>query len=120
MGLFRKIKNRMREDWCSKCQDEMNLAGKQLYALPTMMVGHYIAHEDAAYYRNNLVPIRKKAEIPTGMYACGIHHYRCPLCGDHVYRLTVFLPVRDEEKLEQKLCYGYEEMGAFFEDTYMV
>ena len=47
------------------------------------------------------------------MYACGIHVYRCPQCGHHAVKLTVFLPVRDQEKVEQLLYFEDGEMDDF-------
>lgn len=113
MGFLRKLRHRFHDDWCSRCYSEMNTVKKQLYMLPDMMVGHYVRHEDAGYYKTHLVKVEKKAEIPTGIYACGIHNYRCPECGHRAVRLTVFLPVREEEKLEQLLYFENGEMDSF-------
>lgn len=114
MGLFRKIRSTFHDDWCSQCQNEMEVVHKQLYLLPDMIVGHYIQHDDADYYKRNLVKVSKKADIPTGMYACGMHVYRCPYCGHRAVKLTVFLPVRDEEKLEQVLYFENGEMDGLY------
>ena len=58
-------------------------------------------------------PVEKKAQIPTGMYACGMHVYRCPQCAHRAVKLTVFLPVRDQEKTEQLLYFEDGEMDDF-------
>ena len=113
MGLFRNMRAAFHDDWCSKCKSQMDVVKKQLYALPTMTVGHYRANDDPAYYKKHLVPIEKKAQVPTGMYACGIHAYRCPECGHRAVKLTVFLPVRDQEKVEQLLYFEDGEMDDF-------
>ncbi len=84
----------------------MNLLKKQLYALP-MTVGHYEEHNDAEYYLYNAIKVNRKADIPTGVYACGTYVYECPQCHKKFTKITVFLPVRDQEQYE----------GAFiFED----
>lgn len=113
MGLFKKMRAVFHDDWCSQCQSSMDVVHKQLYALPTMTVGHYYSHDEADYYKVNLVKVNKKAEIPTGMYACGMHVYRCPECGHRAVKLTVFLPVRDHEKQEQLLYFDNGEMDDF-------
>ena len=113
MGLFRKMRAMFHEDWCNLCQSEMDVLHKQLYALPDMMVGHYISHESPEYYKNHLVPVAKKAEIPSGMYACGCHAYRCPQCGNRRTKLTIFLPVRDQEKIEEIIFFDHGELDGF-------
>lgn len=113
MGLFRNLREKFHDDWCSECTAEMEPIRRQLYALPTMTVGHYVCHEDPEYYKKHLVPVDKKAEIPTGMYACGITAYRCPQCGHRAVKLSVFLPVRDVEKAEQGLYFEHGEMDDF-------
>lgn len=113
MGLIRRLRSLFHDDWCSKCHSEMEVVRKQLYALPNMMVGHYEPHEAPEYYKKNLVKVSRKAEIPTGMYACGLHAYRCTNCGHQAVKLTVFLPVRDEEKQEQLLYFDKGEMDDF-------
>ena len=113
MGLFKRMRAIFHDDWCSQCQHQMDVLKKQLYALPTMRVGHYTAHEEPEYYKENLIPVEKKAQIPTGMYACGIHVYQCPQCGHRAVKLTVFLPVREEEKVEQALYFEKGELDDF-------
>ncbi len=112
MGIFRKMRSMFHEDWCNLCQSEMEVMHKQLYALPDVTVGHYSSHEDAAYYREHLVPVEKKAQIPAGMYACGLHSYRCPQCWNRRVKLTVFLPVREEEKVEEILFFDNGELDG--------
>jgi len=113
MGLFQTIRSMFHDDWCPQCKTPMELTHKQLYALPTMYVGHYQGHDDADYYKKHLVPVEKKAQIPTGMYACGIYVYRCPACGHRTVKLMTFLPVRDQEKMEQNLYFQDGEMDDF-------
>ena len=113
MGLLRKLREKFHDDWCSECTSEMEVIRRQLYALPTMTVGHYVSHEEPEYYKKHLVPVNCKAAIPTGMYACGITAYRCPQCGHRAVKLGVFLPVRDVEKPEQGLYFEHGEMDDF-------
>lgn len=113
MGLFRRMRHVFHEDWCSECLAEMEVTRKQLYAMPEQRVGHYVPHEDAEYYKTALTPVRKKAEIPTGIYACGLTEYRCPMCGHRAVKVSVFLPVRDVEKSEQVLYFDHGELLAW-------
>ncbi len=113
MGIIRKMRAVFHEDWCNLCQSEMDVMHKQLYALPDMTVGHYSSHKDPGYYRKHLVPVDKKAQIPAGVYACGIHIYRCPKCGNRRTMLTLFLPVRDQEKVEEILYFDNGELDSF-------
>lgn len=117
MGLFRKLREKFHDDWCSECTTEMEPIRRQLYALPTMMVGHYSSHSEPEYYKKHLIPVERKADIPTGMYACGITAYRCPQCGHRAVKLFVFLPVRGEEKGEQTLYFEQGEMDDFLWST---
>ena len=48
MGLFRKMRAILHDDWCSQCQSEMDVVRKQLYALPTQRVGQYREQDDPA------------------------------------------------------------------------
>ena len=64
MGLFRKMRAILHDDWCSQCQSEMDVVRKQLYALPTQRVGQYREQDDPAYYKKNLVPSRCGKESP--------------------------------------------------------
>lgn len=113
MGLIKKLKSKILDKYCSKCQHEMNVTLQMLYALPDMRVGHYVRHEDAGYYKQHLVAIRQKSQIPAGMYACRLYVYQCPSCGHRAVKLVVFLPVREEEKLEQGLYFENGEMDDF-------
>lgn len=115
MGFLRKLRGLAHHDWCSQCQSPMAVAVEQLYALPRQMVGHYAVHNEPDYYKNpsNMVPVQSKSQIPTGMYACRLHAYRCGQCGHRAVMLTVFLPVRDQEKLEQRLYFDKGEMDGF-------
>ncbi len=90
----------------------MDVMHKQLFALPDVTVGHYCSHEEPGYFREHLVPVGKKAQIPAGMYACGLHQYRCPQCGNRRTKLTVFLPVREEEKIEEILFFDHGELDG--------
>ncbi|MCM1537857.1 MAG: hypothetical protein NC254_05630 [bacterium] len=113
MGLIGKLKSKILDKYCSRCQSELNVAAERLYALPDLSVGHYIRHEDAEYYKKHLVPIVQKSQVPAGMYACRATAYQCPQCGHRAVKLVVFLPVRDEEKMEQGLYFEKGEMDDF-------
>lgn len=99
MGIFKKVRAALRDDWCSKCCEPMDHEEKQLFFLP-QRVGHYRKHEDVEYYLENLELVEKKADIPTGYYACGAYVYFCPRCAKRIVKLLIFLPVRDEEMIE--------------------
>ncbi|MCI9366548.1 MAG: hypothetical protein HFJ54_08720 [Clostridia bacterium] len=64
MGIFKKLREKFHDDWCSKCQSKMDEKKRVLYMLP-MRVGHYIEHKDAEYYKKNLIKVNRKADIPT-------------------------------------------------------
>jgi len=91
----------------------MEVIRKRLYAMPEQRVGHYVPHDDSGYYIKNLLPVSRKADIPTGMYACGLIAYRCPNCGHRAVKVSVFLPVRDAEKVEQALYFENGELDEF-------
>lgn len=112
MGFFRKARAVFHDDWCSQCQKEMEVTRKQLYYLP-MTVGHYVSHTEPEYYKRNMTPVAKKADIPTGQYACGLIAYRCPDCGHRAVKLDIFLPVRGVEKWEDARYYENGEMDDF-------
>ena len=112
MGFFKKFLADFHDDWCSECQNVMEEKSRKLYMLP-MMVGHYVSHQDAEYYKENLIPVNRKADIPTGTYACGIVTYRCPECLHQAVKVSVFLPVRDQEKYEEVLYFDKGEMDDF-------
>ncbi len=118
MKTLRKIRSFFHDDWCSECTDKMEVVRKQLYMLP-MTVGHYVSHQNASYYIKNLIKVEKKKDIPVGYYACGIHWYRCLKCGHQAVKLSIFLPVRDQEKQEEVFFFEKGEMDAFLlEDRY--
>lgn len=100
MSLLRKVQAIFHDDWCQTCTSKMTLTKKQLYMLP-MMVGHYNSIDDPNYYVQNLVKVQKKSDIPTGYYACGTYLYHCPTCNTDIAKLTIFLPVRDQEQVEE-------------------
>lgn len=97
----------------------MEVERKQLYAMPEQLVGHYVSHSDPDYYRTHLTPVGRKADIPTGMYACGLILYRCPYCRFTAVKVCVFLPVRDEEKVEECLYFDKCELDDFVRRTAM-
>ncbi len=116
MGIIKKFKSLLHDDWCSNCQIQMTENYKQLFMLP-MSVGHYISHKNADYYKKNLVKVNSKKEIPISIYACGIKKYRCSKCGKSLVQLSIFLPVRDQEKYEETIYYKNGELDTFIEDN---
>ena len=112
MGILRKMRSIFHEDWCNQCRSKMDEKGRALYMLP-MTVGHYSSHSDAEYYKKNLYRVNKKADIPAGTYACGIVSYQCPSCGHRMVRVSIFLPVRDQEKHEETICFENGELDGF-------
>lgn len=109
MKIIKKIKSIFHDDWCKNCLEEMKLIKKELYYLP-QTVGNYTSHKSVDYYKKNLIKVNKKSEIPTGYYACGILKYHCPTCNFNRTKLSIFLPVRGIEKLEENIYY---ENGEF-------
>ncbi len=99
MSIFKKAKAWLLDDWCTECVTQMNLRKKQLFCLP-MTVGHFTDYEDPHYYTTHLTKVSKKADIPVGVYACGAHLYQCPKCQKKLVKLTIFLPVRDQEQID--------------------
>lgn len=117
VGLIGNWLRKYQDDWCKDCKCTMEKAHKQLFALPDMSVGHYKEHKDADYYRKSLYAVNKKADIPAGMYACGVIQYRCRSCGKWVTVMDPFLPVRDEEKHEGNVLFKNGELDdLFFEE----
>ncbi len=112
MGFLRKLRSNFHDDWCSECQNVMEERSRKLYMLP-MMVGHYVSHNEPEYYKQNLILVNCKADIPTGKYACGIIAYRCPECFHKAVKLSIFLPVRDQEKYEDVFYFKNGEMDDF-------
>ena len=113
MIIFKKIKSLFKDNSCNKCYTDMEEEKRQLFMLPEM-VSHYVHHDKAEYYLNNLVPVSKKADIPTGVYACGAIKYSCPKCGHKMIKLSIFLPVRDQEKYEDTVFYNDGEVDDLF------
>lgn len=110
MGLFQNIRNFFRDDLCDRCKTPAKEDAKQLFALP-MTVGNYRSHKEADYYRRNLHPVSGKEDIPAGFYACSAVRYRCPDCGRQFVKLSVFLPVREQEKFEEALLFREGELN---------
>lgn len=117
MGLIRKIKSFFHNDWCGKCQIPMEQRKRELFMLP-MMVGHYTTHKNKEYYIKNLIKVDKKADIPTGYYACGIIEYQCPNCRKKITELSIFLPVRDSEKYEDTILFENGELDEFMNNPW--
>lgn len=107
MGLFRKLKAVLRDDWCGTCQVPMDTTFQRIYTLP-MTVGHYRAHKNPAYYLENLR--RVSGEIMPGVYVCELTAYRCPDCGRRVVRLCIYLPVRGNRKFEDTYEFTHGEL----------
>lgn len=110
MGIFKKMRAAFHDDWCSQCQTPMAEKARRLFAMPDMTVGHYVSHKEPAYYRQNLRVVSRKADIPSGMYACGLIAYQCPQCGHRAVKASIFLPVREQEKVEENLLFEKGEL----------
>lgn len=117
MSFLDKLKSKFKDDWCEKCTKPMELRKKQLFMLPTMTVGHYVSHDDPNYYLKNMLKVNKKADIPVGFYACGTYLYHCPTCGRDIAKITVFLPVRDQEQIEESFLYEDKDLISFIEQA---
>lgn len=116
MGFLRKVQSIFHDDWCQDCTAAMDLRKKQLFALP-MTVGHYVEHDDPNYFLQNLTKVDKKADIPTGLYACGSYLYHCPKCNKEIVKLTIFLPVRDQEQVETSYLYSDPDLIKFIKNS---
>lgn len=114
--MFKKLKSLFHNDWCKNCLTEYTLIKKTLYSLPEM-VGHYVSHQNASYYINNLTKVNKKSEIPIGFYACGIKEFTCKNCGKKAVLLEIFLPVREEEKFEEFILFENGELDNFLKNN---
>lgn len=112
MSILRKMRSAFHDDWCKQCTEVMEVKKLQLYMLP-QIVGNYVSHKDASYYKKNLIKVDRKADIPAGYYACGAHLYNCRHCGYKYIKLSVFLPVRDYEKYEDTIIFENGEMDDF-------
>lgn len=113
MGIIKKFKAYFKDNACPECYEDMDIEKKQLFMFPAM-VGHYEHHDSPNFYINNMVPVSKKADIPTGVYACGAIKYTCPKCGKKVVKLSIFLPVRDQEKYEDTIFFFNGEVDELF------
>ena len=112
MGFLKKVKAMFHDDWCKNCQTQMQETKRQLYRLP-MIVGNYQSHSKADYYTKNLVKVNCKADIPSGMYAFGVVDYHCTDCGHNIVKLSIFLPVREQEKYEDVIIFEKGELDEF-------
>ncbi len=112
MNLFQKIKSKFKDDVCEGCGGKCTETFKQLYMLD-QTVGHYARYENPSYYKKNLYKVEKKTDIPSGVYACGITEYTCQECHKKLVKLSIFLPVRDQEMHETPVYYRNGEMDDF-------
>lgn len=112
MNFLRKARLAFHDDWCKNCTETMEIRKKQLYMLP-QVVGHYVSQKSPSYYKKNLIKVNKKADIETGYYACGIYVYACPRCSYKMVKLSIFLPVREQEKYEDTIYFDNGELDDF-------
>jgi len=110
--MLRRLRRLFHDDWCGVCAAQMEIQRRRLFAMPGMRVGHYVSHGEPEYFVKNLVAVERKAEIPVGMYACGLTAYRCPECGHRAVKAQVFLPVRDQEKPEEAFLFESGELDC--------
>ena len=71
MGLIENWVRRNQPDWCRNCKCAMEKADKQLYALPSMMVGHFVCYEDPEYYRDDLHLVDERRTSPPACTPAG-------------------------------------------------
>lgn len=117
MQLFKQVKRKLSNSVCKTCGNKVTEIHHQLYALPNT-VGNYQTHRhDPSYYRENLREVCSKEMIPTGRYACELTVYKCFDCGHQKVCLSIFLPVRDEEKYEEIFYYDHGELDDFLYRT---
>lgn len=64
-----------------------------------------------------MIRVDKKADIPIGYYACGIYQYQCPNCKESLVKLSIFLPVRDQEKIEEIMYFKKGELDSFIDNN---
>ena len=112
MSLFKKAKAWFRDDWCTECVAPMEARKKQLFLLP-MTVGHYETFDSAGYYLRNLIRISKKSDIPAGTYASRVYLYHCPSCDKNVAKVVNFLPLRDQEQIEETFLFEDQDFFDF-------
>lgn len=118
MGLLDKLKAKLRDDWCADCSRKLEIQGEpRIYSLP-MMVGQYREHDDPVYYLRNLRPVFDIKSLPNGQYASRMTILRCPGCGCRRERLSIFLPVRGEEKFESVHFFENDELRELAEQPY--
>lgn len=110
MGLFSKGP---RGERCKICKSALEKRSETLYAMPRVYVGHYKEQTHGAWYRENLIPVESKAQIPTGVYAARVELWRCPQCGKEKAVIRPFLPVRGNEMAELPVTLEYLELSAF-------
>ena len=75
--------------------------------------GHYESHTEVRYFKRALWPVEEREDIPAGTYACRALEYRCPRCGRRRVKLSVFLPVRDKNKMEETILFDDGEQMEF-------
>lgn len=113
MELLERIKAPFRDDWCRNCGRTMEHTNRRLFAIPDMTVGHYESHTEVRYFKRALWPVEEREDIPAGTYACRALEYRCPRCGRRRVKLSVFLPVRDKNKMEEIILFDDGEQMEF-------
>ena len=97
MGLFSKGP---KGEKCKVCKSLLEKREERLYAMPKITVSHYTPHDKGSWYRDNLVPVESKSQLPSGMYAARVELWRCPSCGKEKAIVRPFLPVRGSEMAE--------------------
>ncbi len=60
-----------------------------------------------------ILTVISKVDISVGMYACGIIEYKCSKCCHRAVKLSIFLPVRDQEKPEDVYLFENGELDDF-------
>lgn len=109
--MFRRLREKFHDDWCSQCTAQMDVSKKQMFALPTMTVGHFVSHREAEYPPEP-GPGGEEGGHTHGDVRLGLIGYRCPKCGHRAVKAQIFLPVRDMEKTEERVLFEHGEVDA--------
>lgn len=106
--LLNEIKKTPR---CKICKTRMTKSNTAyLFLLPLFHDQEYKPSPE--YYIKNCIPINRPEEIPTGQRACRLWIVDCPKCSNRRVFVQDFLRVRDQEVIEHKRDYSYQELSS--------
>ncbi len=103
MSILRKMRAVFHDD-CVKLHGSYGSQKITTVFLP-QMVGNYVSHKNAAYYKNSLIKVNKKADIPTGIMPAV--HIFIPLsdCGYKFIKLSRLSACKEIRKNRRKLSF---------------